>query len=103
MRFRVFYSKVKVVNTYRGVHQNNLTRGQWSGFREVRNLIADKNIRISVSDKGGDFVVMPQSLDREISQLHPSDTSIYARVTKKEYQTQCRRLNKVWISVGRTR
>ena len=48
----------------------------------IRRLIADGTIRLSVSDKGGEFVVMPQSLDREITEIHLSDTTIYRRVTE---------------------
>ncbi|EYC06420.1 hypothetical protein Y032_0076g1051 [Ancylostoma ceylanicum] len=59
-------------------------------------------IRLSVSDKGGEFVVIPQVLDREITAHHLRDTTLYRRVTEKDFHTQCRRLNDIWVTVGRS-
>ena len=101
-KFRILTAGIlEVLNRFKNDRRSNLTTEQWQGFKEVRDLIGIKSIRISISDKGGDFVVMPQTLDREIAQLHLSDSSVYQRSTKKEFQAQCRRLNEVWLSVGK--
>ncbi|KAK6736669.1 hypothetical protein RB195_019395 [Necator americanus] len=60
------------------------------------------DIRLSVSDKGGEFVVMSQALDREITNLHLQDETIYRRVTEKEFLVQCKRLNHVWMTMGKS-
>ncbi|EYC21254.1 hypothetical protein Y032_0020g81 [Ancylostoma ceylanicum] len=103
IKFRVLSSGIlEVLNKFKRVHQSNLSQEHWQGFKEVRSLIANNSIRLSVSDKGGEFVVLPQSLDREITELHLSDTTIYQRATEKDFLTQCKRLNDTWISVGKS-
>ncbi|EYC25250.1 hypothetical protein Y032_0012g1785 [Ancylostoma ceylanicum] len=84
------------------VRVNGQRRNMFSQEQEVRNLIADNSIRLSVSDKGGEFVVLPQTLDRDITRLHLSDTTVYRRATEKEFLAQCRRLNETWITVGKS-
>ncbi|EYC44083.1 hypothetical protein Y032_0472g2059 [Ancylostoma ceylanicum] len=59
-------------------------------------------IRLSVSDKGGEFVVMPQVLDREITELHLQDSTLYCRVTEKDFHNQCKHLNDVWTTIGKS-
>ncbi|KAK6765176.1 hypothetical protein RB195_025209 [Necator americanus] len=56
------------------------------------------NMRLSASDKSEEFVVMSQALDREITNLHLQDETIYRRVTEKEFFVQCKCLNHVWMS-----
>ncbi|EYC10589.1 hypothetical protein Y032_0054g2445 [Ancylostoma ceylanicum] len=80
----------------------NLTREQWEGFAEVREMTRNGAIRLSVSDKGGEFVVMPQVLDRQITELHLQDTTLYRPVTEKDFLNQCRRLNDVWMNIGKS-
>ncbi|EYC36247.1 hypothetical protein Y032_0917g3034 [Ancylostoma ceylanicum] len=64
IKFRVLCAGIlEVLNRFKRFHQSNLSREHWQGFKEVRNLIADNSIRLSVSDKGGEFVVLPQTLD----------------------------------------
>uniref|UniRef100_A0A7I4YDF6 Reverse transcriptase domain-containing protein n=1 Tax=Haemonchus contortus TaxID=6289 RepID=A0A7I4YDF6_HAECO len=77
-----------------------MTIAQWEGLREIRKRVADGEIRLSVSDKGGEFVVLPRSLDREITKLHLSDTSVYSHSTEKTFLTQCHKLNALWVSIG---
>ncbi|XGW23140.1 hypothetical protein V3C99_005411 [Haemonchus contortus] len=79
----------------------NLTPSQRQGFKELRNRLEAGEIRLSVSDKGGEFVVIPQELDKAITQLHLQDKSLYCRSTEKEYTRQYRKLNKVWCCVAK--
>ncbi|EYC41359.1 hypothetical protein Y032_0572g144 [Ancylostoma ceylanicum] len=103
IKLRVLSSGIlEVLNTFKRVHHSNLSQEQWQGFKEVRSLIADNSIRLSVSDKGREFVVLTQTLDREIAELHFSDTTIYQRATEKDFLAQCRRLNGMWINVGKS-
>ena len=103
IKFRTLSSGVlSVLNRFRRVRNNNLTREQWQGFREIRQLSCNGAIRISVSDKGGEFVVIPQPLDREITELHLRDTSTYQHATAMDFLSQCKRLNHVWMTVGKS-
>ncbi|KAK6728213.1 hypothetical protein RB195_005702 [Necator americanus] len=45
---------------------------------------------------------MSQALDREITNLHLQDETIYCRVTEKEFHMQCKRLNHVWMSMEKS-
>ncbi|EYC07870.1 hypothetical protein Y032_0068g178 [Ancylostoma ceylanicum] len=102
IKFRILSSGIlSVLNRNKGRCQSNLTYDQWQGFREIREMINCGTIRLSVSDKGGEFVVMPQSLDREITELHLTDTTIYRRTTQNEFHSQCKRLNHIWMTIGK--
>ncbi|VDM63678.1 unnamed protein product [Angiostrongylus costaricensis] len=70
-------------------------------MREVRELIRSKNIRLSVSDKGGKFVVIPHQLDVEITEEHLEDASLYRPSSEKEFKSQYRKLNNEWAKVAR--
>ncbi|KAK6750258.1 hypothetical protein RB195_002320 [Necator americanus] len=102
-KFRILLSGVlSAYNHHRRLTLNNLTREQWQGLKEIREMTTRGDIRLSVSDKGGEFVVMPQALDREITNLHLQDETIYRRVTEKEFLEQCKRLNHVWMTMGKS-
>ncbi|KAK6727729.1 hypothetical protein RB195_005420 [Necator americanus] len=45
---------------------------------------------------------MSQALDREITNLHLQDETIYRHVTEKEFLVQCKRFNHVWMSMGKS-
>ncbi|XGW33958.1 hypothetical protein V3C99_018027 [Haemonchus contortus] len=103
VKFRVLSSGVLEIFRRHGRERfSNMTNAQWEGLREMRKRVAEGEIRLSVSDKGGEFVVLPRSLDREITELHLSDTSVYSHSTEKTFLTQCHRLNALWISIGKT-
>ncbi|EYB84864.1 hypothetical protein Y032_0308g2042 [Ancylostoma ceylanicum] len=102
IKFRILSSGIlSVLNENRRRCSSNLTYDQWRGFREMRELINSGEIRLSVSDKGGEFVVMSQELDRRITELHLADTSIYRRTTRTEFHSQCKRLNHIWTTTGK--
>ncbi|KAK6730034.1 hypothetical protein RB195_006848 [Necator americanus] len=42
------------------------------------------------------------ALDREITNLHLQDETIYRRVTEKEFLVQCKRFNHVWMTMGKS-
>uniref|UniRef100_A0A0K0DGA6 Reverse transcriptase domain-containing protein n=1 Tax=Angiostrongylus cantonensis TaxID=6313 RepID=A0A0K0DGA6_ANGCA len=50
-------------------------------------------IRLSVSDKGGEFVVIPHQLDVKITEEHLSDVTLNRPSSEKEYKHQYRKLN----------
>ncbi|VDM52168.1 unnamed protein product [Angiostrongylus costaricensis] len=70
-------------------------------MREGRKLIRLKNIRLSVSDKGGDFVVIPHQLDVEITKEHLEDASLYRTSSEREFKSRCRKLNHEWVKMAR--
>ncbi|KAK6755181.1 hypothetical protein RB195_013888 [Necator americanus] len=45
---------------------------------------------------------MSQALDRKITNLHLQGETIYRRVTEKEFIVQCKRLNHVWMYMGKS-
>ncbi|XGW23514.1 hypothetical protein V3C99_005612 [Haemonchus contortus] len=93
---------LNVLNQHRLHQKSNLTFQQRQGFREISELRSNGTIRISVSDKGGEFVVMPQSLDRAITEIHLRDTTTYRRATAEEFSSQCKRLNHIWMKEGKS-
>lgn len=103
VKLRILTSDIlAVLRNHQRLNNNNLTYDQWKGFRELRELRSNGTIRISVSDKGGEFVIMPQSLDRGITELHLQDSSVYRLASAAEFSSQCKRLNHVWMTVGRS-
>ncbi|EYB94787.1 hypothetical protein Y032_0167g129 [Ancylostoma ceylanicum] len=93
--FRILASGVlNILNENRKPRQSSLTRAQWQCFRGIRKLTSNGEIPLSVSDKGGEFVVIPQTVDREITEYHLADSITY-RTTEKDFLQQCKRLNHV--------
>ncbi|EYC05911.1 hypothetical protein Y032_0079g1253 [Ancylostoma ceylanicum] len=83
VKFRIFSSDVfSIFNENRRTYQSSLTSEQRRGFKKLRESIANGNIRLSVSDNGWEFVVMPQSLDRAITENHLSGPTLYKRATE---------------------
>ncbi|VDM64441.1 unnamed protein product [Angiostrongylus costaricensis] len=93
---------LKVLNHYRAKrHSSSLTLVQKRGMREVRELIRLKTIRLSVSDKGGEFVVIPYQLDVEVTKKHLEDASLYHPSSEKEFKRKYRKLNHEWAKMAR--
>ncbi|EYC42711.1 hypothetical protein Y032_0521g2875 [Ancylostoma ceylanicum] len=65
-------------------------------------MISSGLIRLSTSDKGGEFVVIPQQLDKAITEEHLRDDTLYRTSSAKEFQAQYRHLNREWVKVART-
>uniref|UniRef100_A0A7I4Z2R7 Reverse transcriptase domain-containing protein n=1 Tax=Haemonchus contortus TaxID=6289 RepID=A0A7I4Z2R7_HAECO len=102
IKFRILSTGVlNALNRFKCERRSNLTREQWEGFKEIRERIKRNEVRLSVSDKGGEFVVLPQSLDREITELHLTDTTVYRNTTEKAFHTQTHKLNTLWVNVGK--
>ncbi|VDM62516.1 unnamed protein product [Angiostrongylus costaricensis] len=70
-------------------------------MREVRELIRSKNIRLSLSDKGGVFVVIPHQLDVEITKKRIEDASLYRPSSEEEFKSQYLKLNNEWVKAAR--
>ncbi|KAK6733756.1 hypothetical protein RB195_017488 [Necator americanus] len=80
----------------------NITHEQRLGIREVRELVKSKTIRLSTSDNGGEFVVIPRHLDEALTLCHLQDSSLYRSSTVEEFLAQHRRLNRVWMSTSKS-
>ncbi|KAJ1373722.1 hypothetical protein KIN20_036212, partial [Parelaphostrongylus tenuis] len=65
---------------------SNLTELQKRGMKEVRKLIREGRIRPSVSDKDGEFVVIPRQLDIAITNKHLEDALLYRPSSVKEFK-----------------
>ena len=97
--FRLFSNEIlHILGRYQWKKQVcNLTREQKRGIRQVRELINSRTVRLSVSDKGGEFVVIPHQLDIAITERYLNDTSLYRPSSQKEYKDQYRKLNIEWV------
>ena len=102
-KFRLFSDELlHILNCYRRKKfSSNLSQQQKLGFRQIRELIKSKSIRLSVSDKGGEFVVIPRQLDIEITERHLQDVTLYRSSSVKEFKEQCCNLNKGWVKTAR--
>ncbi|EYC27489.1 hypothetical protein Y032_0009g757 [Ancylostoma ceylanicum] len=102
-RFRLFATDLfhTLSRFNRVTHRSNLTNSQKCGIREIRELIATQSIRLSISDKGGDFVVIPRALDRAITEQHLSDATLYRLSSAQEFIAQSRKLNKIWVRIAK--
>ncbi|KAK6732749.1 hypothetical protein RB195_016858 [Necator americanus] len=103
-KFRVFATSVySVLERFSKKHVNfNLTVAQCRGLHEIRNLITAGEIKVSVSDKGGKFVVLSRELDKAITRQHLEDDSLYVPSSANEFRKQYRRLNRVWVETTGT-
>ena len=72
------------------------------GIQEIRELVNRKAVRLSTSDKGGEFVIIPRQLDEAITINYISDTFLYRISSAKEYRAQYRRLNKEWTKTAKS-
>ncbi|KAK6737038.1 hypothetical protein RB195_019623 [Necator americanus] len=104
-KFRVFatsvYSVLKRFSKKKRVNFN-LSVAQRRGIREIRNLITAGEIKVSVSDKGGEFVVLSRELDKAITRQHLEDDGLYVPSSANEFRKQYRRLNRVWVETAGT-
>ncbi|KAK6726343.1 hypothetical protein RB195_004579 [Necator americanus] len=80
----------------------NLTPTQRKRLCELRDICSQGKIKISVSDKGGEFVVISSELDRAITKLHLTDDSLYHHSSAHELGRQYRRLNRIWTETARS-
>ncbi|KAK6757213.1 hypothetical protein RB195_015191 [Necator americanus] len=69
---------------------------------EKTEVANKRNFSISVSDKGGEFVVISSELDRAITKLHLTDDSLYHPSSAHEFGRQYRRLNRIWIETAKS-
>ncbi|KAK6764434.1 hypothetical protein RB195_024668 [Necator americanus] len=75
---------------------------QRSGPREMRELSARGEIKVTISDKEGDFVVISRELDIAITQKHLDDATLYHYSSHEEFIEQSRHLNIVRDKAGKT-
>ena len=68
----------KVINKHKSRSlPPNLTRNQRETLSEMTTLKKGREVRISVSDKGGEFVVMDSNLDNTLMEKHLGNESLY--------------------------
>ena len=103
-KFRVFStSLLGVLQRWVGRRlRSNLTDAQRRGLKEVRELTATGALKVSISDKGGEFVILSQDLDRAITALHLQDHTTYHRSSPEEFARQYRHLNRKWSDIAKT-
>lgn len=88
VRFRNLSSEIlHVFHMPRHESTTNLTRDQWEGFKEIRDLIKRNEFRLSFNDKGGGFMICSQALEQEITELHFADSSVYRGTSEKAFHS----------------
>jgi hypothetical protein len=91
----------KVINKHKSRSlPPNLTRNQRETLSELTTLKKAREVRISVSDKGGEFVVMNSNLDNTLMEKHLGNESLYRPchdLTKKAEEE----FNEVWEYVAK--
>ena len=80
--------------------QPNLSQCQLETLSELIALKKAKEVRISVSDKGGEFVLMSSTMDNKLMKKHLSNDVLY-RPYKDLIQKSENEINEVWEYVGK--
>ena len=78
----------------------NLTQRQSRALSELVKMKRNRQLRISVSDKGGEFVVMNSNLDNQLMEKHLGNESLYERTTDLTQQAE-NEINEVWEYVAK--
>ncbi|EYC10986.1 hypothetical protein Y032_0053g2410 [Ancylostoma ceylanicum] len=78
-------------------YHSNLTKDEREGFRKLLRL--KHKLRYMVGDKCGSFVVMPQSLDKEVVNNMLSDSTTYAETTSAAFRRACEKVRETIRSV----
>jgi hypothetical protein len=82
---------------------DNLSKDERKSLSVLKKKITDGEIRISTSDKGGEFVIAEQTLDKAITFLHLSDSSIYLETNKEHFERGVKTVKHAWESVCQQR
>ncbi|EFO88575.1 hypothetical protein CRE_13686 [Caenorhabditis remanei] len=84
--FNIFMKKI---NEQKCLHiADNMSKKMWSALKELGQ---NKDINITVSDKRGEFVITTNAFYRESTILHLTDTSVYTKITKTEYNEEVKK------------
>ncbi|XGW22536.1 hypothetical protein V3C99_005061, partial [Haemonchus contortus] len=74
-------------------YRSNLTPTERRGVKKL--LQAKEVLRYTVGDKCGSFVVMPQTMDKAITNKVLSDDSVYEESTLSAFESVCKRVKNV--------
>jgi hypothetical protein len=61
--------------------------------------IKNGEIRVSTSDKGGEFTICDQTLDKAITLNHLSDSNTYMLSSRKEFENVEKEINSTWEEI----
>lgn len=75
---------------------SNLPKEQRDNIKRLGTLQQNGTIRISVSDKGGEFTIIPQELDKRIALHHLSDTATYIAAEKTDFNKNIKTVKHTW-------
>ena len=90
----------KVMNKHKSKPNHpNLTQRQSRALSELVKMKRNRQLRISVSDKGGEFVVMNSNLDNQLMEKHLGNESLYEPATDPTQQAE-NEINEVWEYVA---
>ncbi|VDM60029.1 unnamed protein product [Angiostrongylus costaricensis] len=81
-------------------YRNQLSLVLTCQYLALFSVASESNFGVGVSDKGGEFVVIPRQLDADITEEHLEDASLYRASTEKEFRNQNRKLNNEWVEMA---
>ena len=91
----------KVMNKHKSKPNHpNLTQRQSRALSELVKMKRNRQLRISVSDKGGEFGVMNSNLDNQLMEKHLGNESLYEPTTDLTQQAE-NEINEVWEYVAK--
>ncbi|EYC16654.1 hypothetical protein Y032_0033g2766 [Ancylostoma ceylanicum] len=82
-------------------YRSNLTRSEQRGV--IKLLRCRDRLRFTVGDKCGSFVVMPQSMDKDITNKALSDSTTYAETTMTAFNKACEKVKLAITTVIKSR
>ncbi|EYC25441.1 hypothetical protein Y032_0012g1894 [Ancylostoma ceylanicum] len=82
-------------------YQSNLTMIEQRGFKKLIRL--KDRLRYMIGDECGSFVVLPQSLDKEIVNQMLSDSTTYAETTVAAFRSTCKKVRETISAVLKPR
>ena len=82
-------------------YTDNLPREERRALIGLKKRINDGEIRISTSDKGGEFIVINQSFDKQITCLHLNNINTYHKCNKFDFQNCVKVVKNQWECVCR--
>ena len=91
----------KVMNKHKSKPNHpNLTQRQSRALSELVKMKRNRQLRISVSDKGGEFVVMNSNLDNQLMEKHLGNETLYEPTTDLTQHAE-NEINEVWEYVAK--
>ncbi|EYB86509.1 hypothetical protein Y032_0277g1105 [Ancylostoma ceylanicum] len=81
---------LRIYNTASKAHVSNMTVAEARGLRKL--IRVKDQLRYTVGDKCGGFVVMPKVMDKELTRMALSDATVYEETTRRTFDSLSQQL-----------